>query len=148
MLEFISVISNLIGAVSVFLMVLFVWRYGPAIGSGLRRAVDAAVVIGLAHDGSHRRFARRLIEGTLEIESEFDLPLLIAGPSAARKRGRHRASDRRVSARDRGYDVVYFARKHGISRHEAERIIKRVGNDRQKLNRAAERAKTRRGEAW
>jgi hypothetical protein len=145
MLEFISVISSLIGAVSVFLMVLFLWRYGPAIGSGFRRAVDAALVIGLTQDGSHRRLARRLIEGTLEIESEFDLPLLIAGPSAARGRARHRTSDRRGSVRGRGYDVAYFARKHGISRHEAERIIKRVGNDREKLNRAAERAKRRRG---
>ena len=34
----------------------------------------------------------------------------------------------------------YFARKHGISKQQAEDLIKRVGNDRDKLNAAANRA--------
>lgn len=40
-----------------------------------------------------------------------------------------------------GYEVNYFARKHGISKQQAEDLIKRVGNDRDKLNAAAEKLK-------
>jgi hypothetical protein len=133
MLEFISVISSFVGAISLLLMVLFVWRHGPAIGSGFRRAVDAALLIGLSRDRATRRLARRLLEATFGNEAEFDLPLLLGGPSGD--------GMRRPSTGDQGYGVAYFARKHGISRDEADRIIKRVGNDREKLNRAAERAK-------
>lgn len=35
----------------------------------------------------------------------------------------------------------YFARKHGISRDEAGALIKRVGNNREKLNAAAAKLK-------
>lgn len=55
------------------------------------------------------------------------------------KRG---GSDRRRVAAGEGYEVGYFARKHGISRDEAEKLIKRVGNDREKLNAAASKLKT------
>lgn len=54
------------------------------------------------------------------------------------KRG---AADRRQVAGGEGYEVNYFARKHGISREQAEALIKRVGNDRDKLNAAAEKLK-------
>lgn len=54
------------------------------------------------------------------------------------KRG---AADRRQVASGEGYEVAYFARKHGISREQAEALIKRVGNDRDKLNAAAEKLK-------
>ncbi|HEV2512584.1 DUF3606 domain-containing protein [Bosea sp. (in: a-proteobacteria)] len=54
------------------------------------------------------------------------------------KRG---GTDRRQVAAGQGYEVNYFARKHGISRDQAENLIKRVGNDREKLNAAAEKLK-------
>ena len=41
------------------------------------------------------------------------------------------------SAKPRGYNVNYFAHKHGITREDARRIIDRVGNSREKLNAAA-----------
>lgn len=36
-----------------------------------------------------------------------------------------------------GYDLTYFARKHGLSKQQAREIIRKVGHDRDKLNRAA-----------
>lgn len=36
-----------------------------------------------------------------------------------------------------GYEVTSFARKHGITRQQAREIIKKIGNDRVKLNEAA-----------
>jgi hypothetical protein len=36
-----------------------------------------------------------------------------------------------------GYEVEYFARKHGIMKDEAEALIKQIGNDRDKLDAAA-----------
>lgn len=54
------------------------------------------------------------------------------------KRG---GADRREVAGGEGYEVDYFARKHGISRDQAEDLIRRVGNDREKLDAAAEKLK-------
>ncbi|WP_422057913.1 DUF3606 domain-containing protein [Sphingomonas sp.] len=54
------------------------------------------------------------------------------------KRG---GADRRTVAAGEGYEVSYFARKHGISRDQAETLIQRVGNDREKLNAAAQKLK-------
>ena len=54
------------------------------------------------------------------------------------KRG---GADRRRVAAGEGYEVNYFARKHGLTAQEARDIIARVGNDREKLNQAAERKK-------
>jgi hypothetical protein len=45
--------------------------------------------------------------------------------------------DRKKVARGQGYEVSYFARKHGISIQQARDLIDRVGNDRDKLNEAA-----------
>ncbi|KRB80611.1 hypothetical protein ASE00_16315 [Sphingomonas sp. Root710] len=56
------------------------------------------------------------------------------------KRG---GADRSRVAAGEGYEVSYFARKHGLSKREAERLIKEVGNNREKLNAAAEKAKKR-----
>ena len=50
------------------------------------------------------------------------------------KRG---GADRARVAAGEGYEVSYFARKHGISRDQAEQLIKKVGNNREKLNEAA-----------
>lgn len=49
--------------------------------------------------------------------------------------------DRRLVAGDEGYEVNYFARKHGISTQQAEALIEKVGNNRGKLNAAAARLK-------
>lgn len=54
------------------------------------------------------------------------------------KRGR---ADRRKVAKSEGYEVTYFARKHAITREQAVRLINRIGNDREKLNRAASKLK-------
>lgn len=51
--------------------------------------------------------------------------------------------DRGRVAGGQGYELGYFARKHGISRAQAKSLIERVGNDRIKLNAAAERIKGR-----
>jgi len=50
------------------------------------------------------------------------------------KRG---GTDRRRVAGGEGYEVNYFARKHGISKDQAQKLIDQVGNDRNKLNAAA-----------
>lgn len=36
-----------------------------------------------------------------------------------------------------GYEVTRFARKHGITRQQARELIRKIGNDRDKLNEAA-----------
>ena len=54
------------------------------------------------------------------------------------KRG---GGDRARVAAGEGYEVRYFARKHGISKDEAEQLIKKVGNNREKLNEAAGKLK-------
>lgn len=50
------------------------------------------------------------------------------------KRGGSRDSGR--VAGGQGYEVNYFARKHGISTHQARELIKMVGNNRAKLDEA------------
>jgi hypothetical protein len=57
-------------------------------------------------------------------------------PDNKSKRG---ARDRRRVAGDEGYEVNYFATKHGITREQARNLIRKVGNNRDKLNKAAER---------
>lgn len=54
------------------------------------------------------------------------------------KRG---GTDRRQVAGGEGYEVSYFARKHGISKDRAQSLINRIGNDRDKLNAAAQKLK-------
>jgi len=54
------------------------------------------------------------------------------------KRG---ANDRARVAGGEGYEVNYFARKHDITRQQAEDLIKKVGNSREKLNEAAVKLK-------
>lgn len=49
---------------------------------------------------------------------------------------------RTAQAQDRagaGYELRYFARKHGLTTAQAMALIRRVGNDRAKLNEAAVR---------
>ncbi|CAN5153052.1 hypothetical protein BH10PSE9_BH10PSE9_18760 [soil metagenome] len=54
------------------------------------------------------------------------------------KRG---AADRRTVAAGEGYELNYFATKHGITRQQARDLIAKVGNSREKLNAAAGRLK-------
>ena len=45
--------------------------------------------------------------------------------------------DRSQVAGEEGYEVAYFAEKHGISREKARELIERHGNDRKALDREA-----------
>lgn len=51
------------------------------------------------------------------------------------------AADRRKVAKGQGYEVAYFARKHGITAEQTRKLIDKVGNDREKLNKAAAKIK-------
>ena len=53
-----------------------------------------------------------------------------------RKRGK---ADRARVAGGEGYEVSYFARKHGITAEQTRALIKKVGNNRDKLNKADEK---------
>lgn len=53
------------------------------------------------------------------------------------------ARDRATVAGNEGYEVNYFATKHGITREDARKLIARVGNNREKLNAAAEKLNRR-----
>jgi len=57
-------------------------------------------------------------------------------PDNKSKRGK---ADRSKVSGAEGYEVGYFAVKHGISREQARNLIKKIGNNRDKLNRAAEK---------
>ena len=52
-------------------------------------------------------------------------------------RSKRGGRDRSRVAAGQGYELGYFARKHGITRDQARDLIARVGNDRDKLNAAA-----------
>jgi hypothetical protein len=54
------------------------------------------------------------------------------------KRGK---ADRAKVAAGEGYEVAYFARKHGITQQQALDLIKKHGNDRKKLDAAAAKLK-------
>jgi hypothetical protein len=54
------------------------------------------------------------------------------------KRG---GSDRRRVSAGEGYEVSYFARKHGITSAQARDLIQRIGGDREKLNELAAKLK-------
>ncbi|MBV9528541.1 DUF3606 domain-containing protein [Sphingomonas sp.] len=49
--------------------------------------------------------------------------------------------DRSQVAGGEGYELDYFARKHGISREQAQQLISSLGNDRATLDAAAEKLK-------
>lgn len=50
-------------------------------------------------------------------------------------------ADRSKVAGGEGYEVSYFAKKHNITAEQARKLIARVGNNRDKLNKAAEKLK-------
>ena len=49
--------------------------------------------------------------------------------------------DRSRVAGGEGYELDYFARKHGITHDQAKQLIDEVGNDRARLDAAAEKLK-------
>jgi hypothetical protein len=49
--------------------------------------------------------------------------------------------DRSRVAAGEGYEVEYFARKHGITAEQARELIARIGNDRDELDAAAAKLK-------
>ena len=51
------------------------------------------------------------------------------------------AADRNKVSKSEGYEVSYFAKKHGITAEQTRNLIDKVGNDREKLNKAAEKFK-------
>lgn len=50
--------------------------------------------------------------------------------------------DRSRVSDSEGYEIRYFAEKHGITPDQARELIARHGNDREALDRAAERLKS------
>ena len=60
----------------------------------------------------------------------------LRGAHALGKRKRD-TLNRRMIANDEPYEVGYFARKHDIAREQARELIRRIGNNRDKLNAAA-----------
>jgi hypothetical protein len=53
-----------------------------------------------------------------------------------------------IRAPKKSYEVSYFATKHGITRELARSLIDKVGNNRDKLNKAAEKLRKRRLSGW
>jgi hypothetical protein len=49
--------------------------------------------------------------------------------------------DRRAVSKGEGYEVTCFARKHGITAEQTRKLIDSIGNDRIKLNKAAQKHK-------
>lgn len=47
------------------------------------------------------------------------------------------SEDRRDVAGNEGYELRYFARKHQLTTAQAMDLIRRIGNDRARLNEAA-----------
>ena len=56
-------------------------------------------------------------------------------------RGKRGKQDRSRVALGEAYEVNYFARKHRLTRAQAEKIIKQARGNREKANRLAERAR-------
>lgn len=52
--------------------------------------------------------------------------------------------DAKLVAAGQPYEVGYFAKKHGITRRQAKDLIDRIGNDRDALNEAAAKLKSKR----
>ena len=61
----------------------------------------------------------------------------------ADNKSKRAGGDRQRVAASQGYEVSYFARKHGLTSEQAREIIGRVGNDRKKLNAEAENMATK-----
>jgi hypothetical protein len=59
-------------------------------------------------------------------------------PDDKRKRGKQ---DRSRVARNEAYEVNYFARKHRLTKAEAEKIIKQARGNRERANQLANRGR-------
>jgi hypothetical protein len=103
----------------------------PVIGITAHRARVASVTLGTTR--SPRGLSRRARQARR--------PNVERRNTMADDKTKRGGADRRRVAGDEGYEVGYFAKKHGISRDDAQAIIKRVGNNREKLNEAARKHK-------
>ena len=63
---------------------------------------------------------------------------------ADNKKARGKADRSKVS-KSEGYEVAYFAKKHGISAEQTRGLIDKVGNSRAKLTAAAKKVKSKTG---
>jgi hypothetical protein len=61
---------------------------------------------------------------------------------ADNKKARGKADRSKVS-KSEGYEVAYFAKKHGISAEETRGLIDKIGNSRVKLSAAAKKLKSK-----
>lgn len=52
--------------------------------------------------------------------------------------------DRATVAAEEPYEVRYFAKKHGITQEQAQKLIDKIGGNRAKLNAEAEKLKAKR----
>lgn len=64
-----------------------------------------------------------------------------ASPVAKKKPGK---ADAKLDLGGQPYEAGYFAKKHGITRRQAKDLIERIGNDRDGLNAAAAKLRSRR----
>jgi hypothetical protein len=79
--------------------------------------------------------------GTDSAAAWFNLPNRTENNMADEKTTRGRNQDRERVAGGQGYEVEYFARKHGITAEQARQLIKEHGNNRATLDREAEKLK-------
>jgi len=65
-------------------------------------------------------------------------------PKMADNKKKRGARDRATVAGNEGYEVRYFALKHNLSSGQARGLIERIGSNRNKLNAAASKLKSKR----
>jgi len=53
------------------------------------------------------------------------------------------AGDHRKVSKSEGYEIAHFARKHGITAEQTRKLIDKIGNDREVLNKSAQKLKKR-----
>jgi hypothetical protein len=65
------------------------------------------------------------------------------GAHVAERTSKKGGPDRKHVEGRQGYEVNELAKKHGISNDQASRLIRQLGNDREKLDAAAEKLQKR-----
>jgi hypothetical protein len=81
----------------------------------------------------------------VETRDASRLPDLAPGRCTMLTTGRKEVTPIAQVAGGEGHEVSYFARKRGNTKDQAERLIKRVGNNRAKSNAAAEKPRKQSG---
>lgn len=83
--------------------------------------------------------AAALVEGIRRIAHAR--PASVGRQAMADDKTKKGAADRRTVSAGEGYEVSYFAKKHGITKEQAQGLLAKVGGNREKLNAAAEKLK-------